>query len=67
MSAADLRAALDRLHDERRQATLSPLRDNRLYMRDLESDLAATEQAYVGAAVTEIAWLRAQLDEPLRG
>ncbi len=67
MSAADLRATLDRLLDEQREAAASPLRDNRLYMADLEEELAAARHAYVGLAVTEIAALRARLSAPLLG
>jgi hypothetical protein len=36
-------------------------------MSDLRSEIDATRDAYVGAAVTEIASLRAQLDSPLYG
>ncbi len=63
----ELRLTLDRLVAEHREAAASPLRDNRLYMDDLESDLEATRQLYVGLAVTEIASFRAALSGPLQG
>jgi hypothetical protein len=36
-------------------------------MADLDQEIAATRSAYVGAAVTEIATLRAQLSGPQVG
>jgi hypothetical protein len=63
----ELRTALDELVVEHRQAAASPLRDNRLYMDDLEADLEATRQAYVGMAVTEIASFRAALSGAQQG
>jgi hypothetical protein len=66
-SLPELRAALDRLVAERREAAASPLRDNRLYMDDLETDLEATRHAYVGLAVTEIATFRALLSGAQQG
>jgi hypothetical protein len=37
------------------------------YMADLEQDITACRAAYIGAAVTEIAVLRARLGAPLLG
>jgi hypothetical protein len=37
------------------------------YMADLDEEIAVTRSAYVGAAVTEIASLRAQLSGPQFG
>ncbi|HEX8205163.1 MAG TPA: hypothetical protein VF587_03790 [Solirubrobacteraceae bacterium] len=67
MTAADLRISLQRLETERAAATSSPLSDNALYMDDLEADLEAAREAYVGLAVTELATLRAELSGPQRG
>jgi hypothetical protein len=36
-------------------------------MADLEDEIAQVRSAYVGAAVTEIAMLRARFDGPLNG
>jgi len=46
---------------ERFEATEAGLGDNAIYMRELEDDLLAAREAYVGLAVTEIATLRAEL------
>jgi hypothetical protein len=61
MSAPDLRAYLGVLMAERFEATDAGLGDNAIYMRELEDDLLAAREAYVGLAVTEIATLRAEL------
>jgi hypothetical protein len=66
-SAAALREQLGLLEQERAAATLNGLAENGLYMADLFDELAATRSAYVGAAVTEIASLRAALGAPLAG
>ena len=65
--AAAAHARLRALRAEQASAALEGLTSNDLYMADLATDLAAAEAAYVGAAVTEIASLRAALDGPLRG
>ncbi len=67
MTASDMRVQLDRLVQERREAANGDLRDNSLYMDDLEADLAAAHSAYVGLAVTEIASLRSELSGPQQG
>ena len=67
MSAHDLRRTLDRLAAERSCAVRSGLGGNAVYMSDLDAELQATHAAYVGAAVTEIASLRAALGGTLCG
>ena len=66
-SAASLRQRLQELAQERAIAGLTGLEDNELYMADLREEIAAVRSAYVGAAVTEIAGLRAAFDGPLFG
>ena len=65
--ASALRGQLELLERERTVAALSGLGDNALYMDDLLDEIEAARSAYVGAAVTEIASLRAVLDGPLHG
>ena len=55
MSAAHARSRLDRLLTERSTALRSPLAANRIYMDDLEAEIAAYRAAYVAAAVVELA------------
>ncbi len=55
------------LNAERAAAALYGLGDNRTYMEELEGEIAAERAAYVGAAVTEIALLRADLSGRLQG
>ncbi len=66
-SAADLKVRLEALQTERAAAALNGLVHNGLYMADLDHDVRATSAAFTGAAVTEIALLRAALDGPLQG
>lgn len=61
MTASDLRLELGRLMAERLDAAEAGLGSNSLYMRDLDDDLAAAREAYVGLAVTELASLRGEL------
>jgi hypothetical protein len=61
------RQELDRLLDERRHALYFGLGDNAAYMNDLDADVDAARAAYVGAAVTEIASVRAALSRPQVG
>jgi hypothetical protein len=65
--AAELRERITLLESERALAGLNGLTDDPAYMADLQADIAAASANYVGAAVTEIASLRAQLDGPLHG
>jgi hypothetical protein len=62
--AADLKRHLTQLQAERALASLEGLGGNSTYVSDLEDDLAAAHRAYVGAAVTEIATLQAELSGP---
>jgi hypothetical protein len=66
-SAADLNERLRLLYVERALAGLEGLSNDAVYMADLDGEIAASHAAYVGAAVTEIATLRARLDGPLQG
>ena len=64
---ADMKERLDVLEAERACARQAGLGGNGLYMADLDAEIAAVRAAYVGAAVIEIAHLRAWLDGPLHG
>jgi hypothetical protein len=66
-TAAGIKEQLTLLERERATAALTGLADNDRYIEDLRHELEATRAAYVGAAVTEIASLRAALDGPLVG
>jgi hypothetical protein len=65
--AADLKDYLLQLQAERALASLEGLDGNAAYVSDLDADVAAARNAFVGAAVTEIAILRAELSAPLVG
>lgn len=67
MFAIAMQTRLQELQDERALASVEGLEGNSMYMSDLEREIAATRSAYVGAAVTEIAALRAQLSGPQTG
>jgi hypothetical protein len=67
MTTEDLRDHLTELLAERALAVLVGLGDNLAYLEDLEDELEAVHHAYVGAAVTEIASLRAELSGPQLG
>jgi hypothetical protein len=67
MSAHDLHNQLIELRAERALAEETGVANIRSYMDDLERDIARSRAAYVGAAVTEIATLRAQLSGPQVG
>ena len=66
-TAADVRERLQLLFVERELAAIEGLASNAAYMEDLEDEIAHTRDAYVGAAVTEIAILRAELSGRLEG
>jgi hypothetical protein len=66
-SAPAIREHLQRLQQERAFAVLTGLAENAIYMEDLSDELEAVRSAYIGAAVTEIASLRAELGSPLLG
>jgi hypothetical protein len=61
MYTSEIRAQLDRLHQERLEAEAAGLTRCAAYMADLEEEIAECRAAYVGAAVTEIASFRAEL------
>jgi hypothetical protein len=67
MPAADLRALLHQLSAERFEALELGLDANETYMAELEDEIAEARHAYVVAAVTEIASLRAQLTDVAGG
>jgi hypothetical protein len=55
------------LYVERALAESAGLANNRSYMDDLEDEISGCRDAYVGAAVTEIAVLRGLLGGRLSG
>jgi hypothetical protein len=61
MTSVNARQLLERLLAERSTALATGLQDNVIYMDDLQADLEAAREAYVGLAVTEIATLRGEL------
>ena len=67
MSAIEIQAQLQQLEAERILAALEGLGSDRAYMADLAREIAHTRHAYVGAAVIEIAELRAELSGPQFG
>ena len=64
MSAYDLHNQLLVLRAERALAEETGVAQIGSYLADLERDIALSRAAFVGAAVTEIATLRGQLDGP---
>lgn len=66
-SAASMRRHLDELYSEQAAADLAGLLRNDTYRSYLEGEIALMQNAFVAAAVTEIAILRARLDGPLHG
>ena len=66
-SASAAREHLGMLLVERALADIEGLDENATYMADLDDEIAATRAAYVGAAVTDIAVLRAGLSGRLHG
>jgi hypothetical protein len=67
MSAAEIRQQLKLLELERLEAEAAGLIGCERYRRDLEQELEHCRSAFVGAAVSEIAQLRARLSAPLVG
>ena len=67
MLAIEIQIRLKELQVERLLAVSEVLAANALYMADLEDEIAEVSTAYVGAAVTEIATLRAALSGPQVG
>jgi hypothetical protein len=67
LTTTDIQQRLDELESERMLASLVGLAADQAYMSDLRNEIDATREAFVGAAVTEIATLRGQLSGPLFG
>ena len=67
LTATDVKRHLNLLHEERQLAIESGLAADGAYMADLEEEITACRAAYVGAAVTEIATMRAEMSQPLLG
>jgi len=67
MSAIEMQTHLQQLEAERALALVEGLGSSAAYMADLDDEIAATRHAYVAAAVTEIAVLRAELSGRLLG
>ena len=63
----DMHRRLEELESERMLATLMGLSRDPAYMADLRGEIDQVRDAYVGAAVTEIASLRGELSGPLYG
>jgi hypothetical protein len=61
MFATEMHTHLKGLQAERALASIEGLASDPAYMADLDDEIAATQSAYVGAAVTEIASLRGAL------
>jgi hypothetical protein len=66
-TAIDIHTHLLELQAERALASIEGLAVNSVYMADLDGEIEATVHTYVGAAVTEIASLRAELSGPQIG
>jgi hypothetical protein len=67
MSATALHRHIRELEAERTLASLRGLASDPSYMADLDDEIDAARHAYVGAAVIEIASLRAELSGALLG
>jgi hypothetical protein len=67
MYAAEARQRLLLLGEERVLAHEVGLDHDPAYMADLNDEIEQYRSAYTGAAVTEIAMLRARIDGPLVG
>jgi hypothetical protein len=65
--AIEIHSHLAELQAERALASIEGLALNSAYMADLDGEIEATARAYAGAAVTEIATLRAELSGPQVG
>jgi hypothetical protein len=67
MPAIELQIRLNELQAERLLASSEGLAADTAYMVDLADEIAEVSDAYVGAAVTEIAMLRGELFGPQVG
>jgi hypothetical protein len=66
MLAIEIHIRLKELQAERMLASSAGAADT-VYMADIDDEIAEVSDAYVGAAVTEIATLRAELSGPQMG
>jgi hypothetical protein len=66
-TAVELHVHLLELQTERALASIEGLAMDSVCMADLDGEIEATARAYIGAAVTEIATLRAELSAPQVG
>jgi hypothetical protein len=67
MLAIEMQQRLQRLEAERAMAGHVGLHEPHAYLAELDDEIAVARDAYVGAAVTEIAILRAELSGPQLG
>ena len=67
MQASQMKTYLRQLHAERALAAIEGLSANGSYMADLDEEIAAASDAYVCAALTEIAVFRGELYGRLQG
>lgn len=67
MSATEIHISLQELWAERALASIEGLRGDCAQMTELDDEIEATQYAYIAAAVTEIATLRAELSGPQIG
>jgi hypothetical protein len=67
MSLFEIQHHLKQLQAERAEAWFAGLAGDSAYMADLDDEITTTSVAYVGAVVTEIARLRADLSGPQIG
>jgi hypothetical protein len=65
--ALDIYTHLQELRAERALASIEALAGDSANLDELDGEIEATARVYVGAAVTEIATLRAQLSGPQVG
>ena len=61
VTAMDIQTQLHQLRAERALAVLEPVETVATRLADLDEEIEATRDAYVGAAITEIATLRGEL------
>jgi hypothetical protein len=67
MTAIEARIHLKQLQAERALASREGPAADSAHMADLDDEIVATQHAYIAAAVTEIATLRAELSGPQAG
>jgi hypothetical protein len=61
VSALEVLRYLEGLHEERAIAAHTDLGQDARYTADLDDEITATQHAFIGVAVTEIATLRGEL------